>query len=143
MPRSPEEASADLGADLHDLPAVTSRAMRDGAPGRGLLAFALSFDEIIVTNFTAGGGTQTIPMWIFQGFQRLAEPPVVNVAGVLAILLSVIPVYIATRISWASLVDRRTLEPCSRSCRDQSSDGPRTDDQMTSRWRGAAIAPGT
>ena len=36
----------------------------------GLLAFALSFDEIIVTNFTAGAGTQTIPMWILTAIQR-------------------------------------------------------------------------
>jgi putative spermidine/putrescine transport system permease protein len=65
----------------------------------GLLAYALSFDEIIVTNFTAGAGTQTIPMWILTAIQRPTELPVVNVVALILTLLSVIPVYIATRLS--------------------------------------------
>ena len=64
-----------------------------------LLAFALSFDEIIVTNFTAGAGTQTLPMWILAAIQRPVELPVANVVALILILISVIPVYIATRIS--------------------------------------------
>ena len=68
----------------------------------GLLAFALSFDEIIVTNFTAGAGTQTIPMWILSAIQRPAELPVVNVVALVLIVLSVIPVWLATRISGES-----------------------------------------
>ena len=65
----------------------------------GLLAFALSFDEIIVTNFTAGAGTQTVPMWILSAIQRPVELPVVNVVALVLILVSVIPVWLATRIA--------------------------------------------
>ena len=65
LPRSPEEASADLGADAFTtFRRVTLPGMGTALLSGALLAFALSFDEIIVTNFTAGAGTQTIPMWI-------------------------------------------------------------------------------
>ncbi len=53
-----------------------------------LLAFALSFDEVIVTNFTAGAGTETIPLWILGAIQRPNELPVVNVVALVLILLS-------------------------------------------------------
>ena len=78
---------------------VTLPGMRTALLAGGLLAFALSFDEIIVTNFTAGAGTQTIPMWILSAIQRPAELPVVNVVALVLIVLSVIPVWLATRIS--------------------------------------------
>jgi len=94
-----EEASADLGADSWTtFRRITLPAMRSALLAGGLLAFALSFDEIIVTIFTAGG-VKTLPIWIFQSFRLANQVPLVNVAGVVAILLSVIPVYIATRIS--------------------------------------------
>lgn len=94
-----EEASADLGADSWaTFRRVTLPAMRSALLAGGLLAFALSFDEIIVTIFTAGG-VKTLPIWIFQSFRLANQVPLVNVAGVVAILLSVIPVWIATRIS--------------------------------------------
>jgi hypothetical protein len=64
-----------------------------------LLAFALSFDEIVVTTFTSGPGIQTLPIWIFSNYSRSQQLPLVNVASVLVLLLSVIPVYIAARIS--------------------------------------------
>ena len=100
LPRSPEEASADLGADFFTtFRRVTMPGMGTALLSGGLLAFALSFDEIIVTNFTAGAGTQTIPMWIFTAIQRPVELPVVNVVALVLIVLSVIPVWIATRIS--------------------------------------------
>jgi putative spermidine/putrescine transport system permease protein len=100
LPRSPEEASADLGADFFTtFRRVTLPGMGTALLSGGLLAFALSFDEIIVTNFTAGAGTQTIPMWIFTAIQRPVELPVVNVVALVLIVLSVIPVWIATRIS--------------------------------------------
>jgi putative spermidine/putrescine transport system permease protein len=72
-----------------------------------LLAFALSFDEIIVTNFTAGPGTQTIPIWILTALQRPNELPVVNVVAFLLILASIIPVWLATRISGAETAGAR------------------------------------
>jgi putative spermidine/putrescine transport system permease protein len=100
LPRSPEEASADLGADgFATFRRVTLPSMGTALLSGGLLAFALSFDEIIVTNFTAGAGTQTIPMWIYSAIQRPVELPVVNVVALVLILVSVIPVYIATRLS--------------------------------------------
>jgi len=97
--RSFEEASADLGADtFQTFRYVTFPALRTSLLAGALLAFALSFDEIIVTLFVAGG-VKTLPVWIFQSFRLNNQIPVVNVAGLIAILLSVIPVYIATRLS--------------------------------------------
>ena len=108
LPRSPEEASADLGANAFTtFRRVTLPGMGTALLSGGLLAYALSFDEIIVTNFTAGAGTQTIPMWILAAIQRPTELPVVNVVALVLILLSVIPVYIATRIS-SSVTEART-----------------------------------
>jgi putative spermidine/putrescine transport system permease protein len=108
LPRSPEEASADLGADAFTtFRRVTLPGMGTALLSGGLLAFALSFDEIIVTNFTAGAGTQTVPMWILASIQRPNELPVVNVVALVLIVFSVVPVYIATRIS-ATAVGART-----------------------------------
>ena len=102
-PRSAEEASADLGADTwQTFRRVTLPAIRTALLAGGLLAFALSFDEIIVTNFTAGPGTQTIPLFIFRSIQRPNELPVVNVVALVLILLSIIPVYLAQRIGGAT-----------------------------------------
>jgi putative spermidine/putrescine transport system permease protein len=53
---------------------------------------------VIVTIFLAGG-VKTLPIWIFQSFRLANQVALVNVAGLVAILLSVIPVYIATRVS--------------------------------------------
>lgn len=99
LPRSAEEASADLGADTwRTFGRITLPAMRTALLAGGLLAFALSFDEVIVTNFTAGPGTQTIPLWILASVQRPTQLPEVNVVALVLIVLSVIPVYIAQRI---------------------------------------------
>ena len=76
-----EEASADLGADtLQTFRHVTFPAIRSAMLAGALLAFALSFDEVIVTIFTAGG-VQTLPIWIFQSFRLANQVPLVNVAG--------------------------------------------------------------
>ena len=100
LPRSPEEASSDLGADAFTtFRRVTLPGMGTALLSGGLLAFALSFDEIIVTNFTAGAGTQTVPLWILASIQRPNELPVVNVVALVLILVSVIPVWLASRIS--------------------------------------------
>jgi putative spermidine/putrescine transport system permease protein len=99
LPRSPEEASADLGADSWlTFRRITVPGMRTALLSGALLSFALSFDEVIVTLFTAGAGTQTIPIWIFASIQRPTELPVVNVVALVLLLLSVIPVYLAQRI---------------------------------------------
>src|SRR5688500_16941077 len=100
LPRTPEEASADLGADgFTTFRRITLPGMRTALLAGALLAFGLSFDEIIVTVFTAGAGTQTIPMWIYSAIQRPNELPVVNVVAFVLILISVIPVYLAQRLS--------------------------------------------
>jgi len=98
--RTFEEASADLGADTFaTFRRVTFPAIRTALIAGALLAFALSFDEIIVTNFLAGPGVQTLPIWIFNNYQRPNQLPLVNVAAVLVLLLSIIPVYIASRLT--------------------------------------------
>ena len=63
------------------------------------VAFALSFDEIIVTTFTLGAGEETLPIWIFSNLFRPANVPVVNVVAVVSVLLSIIPVYLAHRLT--------------------------------------------
>jgi putative spermidine/putrescine transport system permease protein len=96
--RSIEEASMDLGANQwQTFRYVTFPALRSALLAGGLLAFALSFDEVIVTTFTTGG-ERTVPIFILALLSR-APSPVVNVAAVIVILLSAIPVYIAARLT--------------------------------------------
>jgi putative spermidine/putrescine transport system permease protein len=104
--RSYEEASADLGGDSWStFRRITFPQLRPALFAGALLAFALSFDEVIVTIFTAGG-IQTLPIWIFQSFRLANQVPLVNVAGLIAILLSVIPVYIASRLTQGEVAGR-------------------------------------
>jgi putative spermidine/putrescine transport system permease protein len=99
LSRSLEEASYDLGADAwQTFRHVTLPQMRTPLLAGALLAFALSFDEIIVTTFTAGA-QQTLPIWIFANLSRPNQLPIVNVVAVLVILLSAIPVYLAQRLT--------------------------------------------
>jgi putative spermidine/putrescine transport system permease protein len=108
LPSSPEEASSDLGADMWTtFRRVTAPRLGTAFLSAALLAFALSFDEIIVTNFTAGPGTQTIPLWILSAIQRPNELPVVNVVALVLILVSVIPVWLAQRIAGAETAGAR------------------------------------
>ena len=72
--------------------------MRSALLAGGLLAFALSFDEIIVTTFTAGAGVQTLPLWIFGNLFRPNQAPVVNVVAAVLIVLSIVPVWLVQRI---------------------------------------------
>ncbi|MDX6623600.1 MAG: putative spermidine/putrescine transport system permease protein [Solirubrobacterales bacterium] len=95
-----EEASADLGADSwQTFRHVTLPTMKTALVAGGLLAFALSFDEIIVTTFTLGAGEETLPIWIYTNLFRPKELPIVNVVALLVILISIIPVYLAHRLS--------------------------------------------
>jgi putative spermidine/putrescine transport system permease protein len=94
-----EEASADLGADSwQTFRYITFPQLRSALLAGALLAFALSFDEVIVTTFTAGPDF-TLPIWILNNLSRPNQLPVVNVVAVFLILLSTIPVYLATRLS--------------------------------------------
>jgi putative spermidine/putrescine transport system permease protein len=94
-----EEASADLGADTwQTFRLVTFPALRAPLLAGALLAFALSFDEVVVTIFTSGA-QQTLPIWIFANLQRPRELPIVNVVALVLVLVSAIPVYIAQRLA--------------------------------------------
>ena len=99
--RSLEEASMDLGADTwQTFRRITFPALATALFAGALLAFALSFDEIIVTTFTAGT-EQTLPIWIFANFKLNNVRPVVNVVALAMILLSVFPVYLSARLAGA------------------------------------------
>ena len=103
-----EEASADLGANpLQTFRYVTFPSIRTALLAGALLSFALSFDEIIVTIFTAGS-VQTLPIWILQNYSRPNQGPIVNAVGLFAILLSIIPVYLAQRLTDGESVSRAT-----------------------------------
>jgi putative spermidine/putrescine transport system permease protein len=95
-----EEAATDLGADtFRAFIDVTFPLVRSALLAGGLLAFALSFDEIVVTTFTAGPGIETLPIWIFNNMTRPQQAPVVNVVAAVLVLLSVLPIYAAQRLS--------------------------------------------
>jgi putative spermidine/putrescine transport system permease protein len=100
MGSSLEEASMDLGADgLTTFRLVTFPMLRSALLAGGLLAFALSFDEIIVTTFTLGAGMETLPLWILNNLFRPNQAPVVNVVAAVLVVISTVPVYLAQRLS--------------------------------------------
>ena len=100
MSSSFEEASADLGANTwQTFRYVTLPNMRSALGAGGLLAFGLSFDEIIVTTFTIGAGEETLPYWIFSNLFRAQERPIVNAVAVIVVLISIVPVYLAYRLT--------------------------------------------
>jgi putative spermidine/putrescine transport system permease protein len=106
LPGSLSEASMDLGARgwqtlrLVTLPMVAT-ALISGA----LLAFALSFDEVIVTVFTAGA-QNTLPLWIFGAIRLGQQLPEVNAVVSAVIALTIIPVVIAARIAGTGAITR-------------------------------------
>ena len=94
------EASADLGAKgWTTFRLVTFPLMRSALAAGALLAFGLSFDEIIVTTFTAGPGITTLPIWIYQNLFRPNQAPIVNVVAAFLVIVSIIPIYIVQRFS--------------------------------------------
>lgn len=100
MGNSLEEASMDLGANSWTtFRLVTLPMLRSALLAGGLLAFALSFDEIIVTTFTAGAGVQTLPIWIYNNLFRPNQAPVVNVVAAALIVLSIVPIWLAQRLA--------------------------------------------
>jgi putative spermidine/putrescine transport system permease protein len=93
------EASMDLGASgfqtfRHVLLPSVSTALLAG----GMLAFALSVDEIIVTTFTAGN-QQTLPIWIFASLNRTQNRPVTHIAAMIVVVLTIVPIVIAQRLA--------------------------------------------
>lgn len=100
MGGSLEEASMDLGATgFTTFRLVTFPMLRSALLAGGLLAFALSFDEIIVTTFTLGTGMETLPIWIYNNLFRPNQAPIVNVVAAVLIVVSTVPVYLAQRLS--------------------------------------------
>lgn len=95
-----EEASADLGAGVWTtFRLVTFPQLRSALLAGGMLAFALSFDEIIVTTFTAGSGVTTLPIFILNNMFRPNQAPIVAVIAVVLVVVSIVPIYLAQRLS--------------------------------------------
>ena len=95
-----DEASSDLGAGIWTtFRLVTFPQIRSALFAGGLLSFALSFDEIIVTTFTAGSGVQTLPIFILDNMFRPNQAPIVAVIAVVMILIAIVPIYIAQRLT--------------------------------------------
>ena len=82
---------------------ITFPQFRPAFVAGGLLAFALSFDEIVVTIFTAPVGVETLPLWIMNQMARPNEVNQVNVVATIMILLSLIPVYFSQKASAAAV----------------------------------------
>jgi putative spermidine/putrescine transport system permease protein len=99
MGNSQIEASMDLGANgfetfRHIVLPHLGTAMLAG----GILAFALSFDEVIVTTFTSGQQA-TLPIWIFSQLTRPRDRPITNVVAMLVMLITFVPILLAHRLS--------------------------------------------
>jgi putative spermidine/putrescine transport system permease protein len=93
------EASMDLGADgFQTFRYVTLPVIATALVAGGLLAFALSFDEVIVTTFTAGA-QNTLPLWIFGNIRLGQQLPQVNVVVLFVLAVTVIPVTLAQRLA--------------------------------------------
>ncbi len=93
------EASMDLGADgWQTFRFVTWPVLSTALVAGGLLAFALSFDEVIVTTFTAGAQT-TLPIFILDNLRQGQQLPIVNVVAFAVIVLTIVPVWISQRIT--------------------------------------------
>ncbi len=93
------EASMDLGANgFQTFRYVVLPQIGTALLAGGMLAFALSFDEVIVTTFTAGQQS-TLPIWIFSQLTRPRDRPVTNVVALFVILLTTIPILLAYRLT--------------------------------------------
>jgi len=95
-----EEASRDLGATpWQTFRLVTFPQFRSAFVAGAILAFALSFDEVVVTIFTAPPGVDTLPLWIMNQMARPNEASLVNVVATIVILASFIPVWVSQRLA--------------------------------------------
>jgi len=95
-----EEAAMDLGAGpFQTFRDVTFPAVRSALVAGALLAFALSFDEIVVTTFTSGPGIETLPQWIFNNLFRPNQGPIINAVAAAVLVAFIAPVYLAMRMS--------------------------------------------
>jgi putative spermidine/putrescine transport system permease protein len=102
------EASMDLGADgWQTFRFVTFPVLSTALVAGGLLAFALSFDEVIVTTFTAGA-QNTLPLWIFGNIRLGQQLPQVNVVVLIILAVTIVPVVLAQRLTREAGVLRRS-----------------------------------
>ena len=102
------EAAMDLGANaFQTFRDVTLPLIATAIVSGAMLAFALSFDEVIVTTFTAGA-QNTLPIWIFGAIRLGQRLPEVNVVVSFVILVTIIPVIIAARLTGGSGIARTT-----------------------------------
>jgi putative spermidine/putrescine transport system permease protein len=102
------EASMDLGArGWHTLRRVTLPLTATALVSGALLAFGLSFDEVIVTVFTAGA-QNTLPLWIFGAIRLGQQLPEVNAVVSIVLLLTIIPVVLAARLAGTGAVTAAT-----------------------------------
>jgi len=93
------EASADLGAHgFFTFRTITAPVLSTALVSGALLAFALSFDEVVVTVFTSGA-QNTLPIWIFGAIRLGQRLPEVNVVVSFVILVTIVPVVIAARLT--------------------------------------------
>jgi putative spermidine/putrescine transport system permease protein len=93
------EAAMDLGANgLQTFVDITLPLISTSLVAGAMLAFALSFDEVIVTTFTAGA-QNTLPIWIFAQLRTGQRLPEVNVVVSFVVLITIIPVVIAARLT--------------------------------------------
>jgi len=93
------EASMDLGANgFQTFRYIVLPRLATALLAGGMLAFALSFDEVIVTTFAAGQ-QETLPIWIFSQLTRPRDRPVTNVVAVFVVLATTIPIWLAHRLS--------------------------------------------
>lgn len=94
-----EEASRDLGATpWQTFRLITFPQFRAAFIAGGILAFALSFDEVVVTIFTAPPGVDTLPLWMMNQMARPNEATMVNVVATVVILFSLLPVWASQRL---------------------------------------------
>ena len=108
MGTSLQEASMDLGASgFTTFRLITLPNLASALFAGGLLAFGLSFDEIVVTTFTAGPGIQTLPIWIYNNLFRPNQAPIVNVVAATLVVISIIPIYLSQRLSQESTTGGR------------------------------------
>jgi putative spermidine/putrescine transport system permease protein len=99
IPPSQVEAAMDLGASpLETFRDVLFPHLRTALLAGAMLAFALSFDEIVVTTFTAGQ-QETLPIWIFNQLTKPRQRPVTNVVAVFVVLITALPVLLAHRLT--------------------------------------------
>ena len=107
------EASADLGAHgWQTFRFITFPTLSTAIIAGALLAFALSFDEVIVTTFTAGA-QNTLPLWIFGEIRTGQQLPEVNAVVVFVLALTIIPVAIAVRLTGGGGVTRSSVRSSS------------------------------